>query len=212
MFRTYLGPGSYRITVKAAGFRTYVREGVVLRTAETPRVDITMELGSTAEAVNVSAAVTLLATETAASGQSLDGGIIVNLPVPQGRIARLVYYYPGTIGSSGTHVLGQRQRAVGFSLDGMTGKTPGTGMYGDTDQMVQTSSEALEEVKVATSGMSAEIGHSAGGGMSLVFKSGANRLHGSFDERLIQSKLVQRDYLQAARDDTPTMYDWFDGS
>ncbi len=64
----YLAPGSYRITVKAAGFRTYVREGVVLRTAETPRVDITMELGSTTEAVNVSAAVTLLATETASSG------------------------------------------------------------------------------------------------------------------------------------------------
>jgi len=208
----YLAPGSYRITVKAAGFRTYVREGVVLRTAETPRVDITMELGSTTEAVNVSAAVTLLATETASSGQSLEGGIIVNLPVPQGRIARLVYYYPGTIGSSGTHVLGQRQRAVGFSLDGMTGKTPGTGTFGDTDQMVQTSTEALEEVKVATSGMSAEIGHSAGGGMSLVFKSGTNQFHGSFDERLIQSKLVQRDYLQAARDNTPTMYDWFDGS
>jgi len=208
----YLSPGSYRITVEASGFRTYIREGVVLRTAETPRVDIRMELGSTTEAVNVSAAVTLLSTESAASGQSLEGAIIVNLPVPQGRIARLVYYYPGTIGSVGTHVLGQRQRAVGFSLDGMTGKTPGTGTFGDTDQMVQTSSEALEEVKVSTSGMSAEIGHSAGGGMSLAFKSGTNQFHGSFDERLIQSKLVQRDYLQAAKDDTPTMYDWFDGS
>src|SRR6266576_2901733 len=40
----YLSPGSYKITVEAAGFRRYVREGVVLRTAETPRVDITMEL------------------------------------------------------------------------------------------------------------------------------------------------------------------------
>src|SRR5438045_4055514 len=51
----YLSPGNYRITVEAAGFRTYVRNGVVLRTAETPRVDITMELGSTTEAVTVSA-------------------------------------------------------------------------------------------------------------------------------------------------------------
>ena len=208
----YLSPGNYRITVEAAGFRRYVREGVVLRTAETPRVDITMELGSTSEAVTVSASVTLLSTETAASGQILEHDTLVNLPTPQGRIARLVYYYPGTIAQGGTHILGQRQRAVGFSLDGMTGKTPGTGTYGDTDQMVQTSSEALEEVKVSTSGMSAEVGHSAGGGMSLVFKSGTNQLHGSFDERLIQAKLVQRDYLQAAKDDTPTMYDWFDGS
>src|SRR5438874_3878444 len=40
----YLNPGNYRINVEAAGFRRYVRDGVVLRTAETPRVDITMEL------------------------------------------------------------------------------------------------------------------------------------------------------------------------
>jgi len=208
----YLNPGTYQITVEKDGFRRYVRDGVVLRTAETPRVDITMEVGSATEAVTVSGTVSLLETETAVSGQILEGATIVNLPTPQGRIARLVYYYPGTIGSSGTHVLGQRQRAIGFSLDGMTGKTPGTNTFGDTDQMVQTSSEALQEVKVDTSGMSAEIGHSAGGSMSLVFKSGTNVLHGSFDERLITSRLVQRDYLQAAPDTTPTMYDWFDGS
>jgi hypothetical protein len=208
----YLNPGSYRITVEASGFRSHVREGVVLRTGETPRLDIALEVGSTTEAITVSGAVSLLATETAASGQILEGKTIVNLPSPQGRIARLIYYYPGTIGSAGTHILGQRQRAIGFSLDGMSGKTPGTNTYGDTDQMVQTSSEAIQEVKVSTSGMSAEVGHSAGGGMSVVFKSGTNALHGSFDERLIQSKLVQRDYLQAARDTTPTMYDWFDGA
>src|SRR5215831_11828178 len=34
----YLNPGNYRVTVEKEGFRRYVRDGVVLRTAETPRV------------------------------------------------------------------------------------------------------------------------------------------------------------------------------
>src|SRR5260370_25961170 len=36
----YLSPGSYRITLEAKGFKTLIRDNIVIRTGETPRVDI----------------------------------------------------------------------------------------------------------------------------------------------------------------------------
>src|SRR4051812_1909155 len=36
----YLAPGSYTVTIEAAGFKRYVREGLVVRTGEVPRVDV----------------------------------------------------------------------------------------------------------------------------------------------------------------------------
>ena len=41
----YLTPGDYRVKVSSAGFKEFVREGITLRSAEVPRVDITLELG-----------------------------------------------------------------------------------------------------------------------------------------------------------------------
>src|SRR5689334_22559383 len=34
-----LNPGTYRLTVQASGFKRYVREGIILRTSEQPRID-----------------------------------------------------------------------------------------------------------------------------------------------------------------------------
>ncbi len=47
----YLSPGSYQLTAQVAGFKRYVRDGLVIRTAETPRVDIRLEVGSTTESL-----------------------------------------------------------------------------------------------------------------------------------------------------------------
>src|SRR5262249_30017059 len=68
----YLNPGSYRITLEAAGFKRAVHDGVIVRSGETPRVDVTLEVGSVTEAVEVSAQSPLLATESTTVGQIMD--------------------------------------------------------------------------------------------------------------------------------------------
>ncbi len=50
----YLVPGEYRIKVTAAGFKEIVREGILLRSAEVPRIDINLEVGAVTESVTVS--------------------------------------------------------------------------------------------------------------------------------------------------------------
>jgi Na+/H+ antiporter NhaC len=40
-----LSPGTYRMTIEAPGFKRYIREGVILRTSEQPRIDVQLEFG-----------------------------------------------------------------------------------------------------------------------------------------------------------------------
>src|SRR5260221_7657052 len=58
----YLTPGDYSVKVSAAGFKEFVREGITLRSAEVPRLDITLELGSLNDSVTVSASASLFNT------------------------------------------------------------------------------------------------------------------------------------------------------
>src|SRR5438046_348881 len=59
-----LRPGVYNVTVEAAGFKKYVREGIELRTNDERRIDVKLEIGSLTESVEVQGAATLLETET----------------------------------------------------------------------------------------------------------------------------------------------------
>lgn len=51
----YLAPGYYRLTVEAAGFKTHVQDGIYVSAAETPRIDVGLEVGSLSENVTVTA-------------------------------------------------------------------------------------------------------------------------------------------------------------
>src|SRR5437879_1602761 len=86
----YLSPGAYRITLEASGFKRYVHDGVIVRAGETPRVDVTLEIGSVTEAVEVSAQSPLLATESTVVGQIMDSEAVAKVQSPQGHIVRLL--------------------------------------------------------------------------------------------------------------------------
>ena len=49
----FLLPGNYDLTVKAPGFKGYVEKGINLALTQTLRQDVTLQLGDTAETVNV---------------------------------------------------------------------------------------------------------------------------------------------------------------
>lgn len=202
----YLAPATYRITVELAGFKKYVREGVAVRTGEIPRIDIEMQIGGVTETVQVTGGAPLLDTETSASGLVLSGETLVAIPVSQKRPVRMMYYYPGTNSMNGYHVLGQRSRAIGYQVDGVNGKEPGIGNIGGPNEQVSPTQDAFEEVKIHTTGMPAEYGHSAGGLMSMVMKSGTNDLHGAVENRYINKNMVHRTYLEQLARTNPFTY------
>ncbi len=202
----YLSPGTYRVTVEISGFKRFVQSGVVVRTGEVPRVDIKLEIGAVTESINVSGGAPLLETETSSSGQILSGNQLAQLPVSQKTVQRMLWYYPGASSMSGYHILGQRQNMIGFVVDGVNGKEPGIQSFGGTDTQLSTTADAFEEVKVYTSGTPAEFGHSAGGMMSAVFKSGTNQLHAMGEDRYIGKEMVHRSILEQLQPTAPFGY------
>src|SRR6267143_5053155 len=55
-----LPPGSYIVTVTAKGFKTFKREGLILEVGHLPSVDLTLEVGTTSEIVEVTSAAPII--------------------------------------------------------------------------------------------------------------------------------------------------------
>ena len=201
----YLSPGTYRLTIEVPGFRQYVREGITLRTNEMPRIDVQLEVGNVADSIKVTASAPLLETETSATGQILEGETIVKIPILQKYAFRILLYLPGTTNINGQHVVGQRERSLGYTLDGIGGKEPVRSNF-NTNQVTSSTIDALQEVKLFTTGMPAEFGHSAGGLLSTVFKSGTNSLHGSAEDRYIQKAMIHRTRVEQLARTNPFTY------
>src|SRR5712671_3154414 len=56
---TQLQPGNYDLTVSVAGFKKAVQKSILVQVTQTTRVDLTLEVGSSAESVTVTAEVSL---------------------------------------------------------------------------------------------------------------------------------------------------------
>jgi len=195
----YLRPGPYRLTIEAAGFKRYERTGIVLRLGESPRVNVELELGAVTESVTVTGAPPLLETETATAGALLEGTSIIKTPVMQKRAYALTLYLPGINNLGGMSALGQRQRSLGYTIDGVSGKEPVRGQVQHAHRTLSTSVDALQEVKLITTGMPAEFGHSGSGVLTAVFKSGTNEVHGSLEDRWMNSWTTHRRYFDTLK-------------
>jgi len=176
-----LQPGMYRVTFEAQGFKKSVRDNVELRTGDTLPIDMVLQVGSVTESIEVSGGVALLETETSSTGTVVSGNVLYDLPMFQRFINSTMnivpgmttggYAYGGSLGAY--HLAGQRAGAIGIFEDGVNGNDQLGGT--ETTKPIQNS---IAEVKVLTTVPPAEYGHSAGGVVSAVKKSGSNEYHG----------------------------------
>jgi hypothetical protein len=163
-----LQPGPYRVEVEASGFKRFVRDNLDVRAGVTVPVNAALEVGVVTEQVEVTAETALLETETSAMGASVTGEIMYKLPNYQRYPASTLnfvsgittggYAYGGGLGSY--HVAGQRNSALGAFDDGVSTNSQSSG----TDY-VRPVLNAVEEIKVFSTALPAEYGHSAGGVM-----------------------------------------------
>lgn len=213
-----LQPGEYRVTFESGGFKKTVRDDVVVRTGDTVAVDNIMQVGAVSDSVEVSSATQLLETETSATGSVMSGSTLYNLPLYQRFVNSTLnlvpgmtsggYAYGGDLGAY--HLAGQRNGAIGVFEDGVNGndQTSGTG----TIKPIQNS---VAEVKVISTVPPAEYGHSAGGVVSVVKKSGTNEFHGmgswygrtrSMQHRLFFDKLKTSDATATRPNGVPVFF------
>ena len=176
-----LQPGAYRITFEAAGFKKLLRDDVDLRAGDNLAVDVELQVGNVTESIEVQGTTTLLETETSAAGSLMEGEVLHKLPLYQRYVNTTLNLVPGmTMGGYGYggdfgafHIAGQRNSTIGLFEDGVNANEQMSGTVG-----IKPVQNSVEEVKVLTTTLPAEYGHSAGGVLAVVKKSGTNEFHG----------------------------------
>ena len=84
---TNLAPGRYRVALSKTGFRTSVREAVLISTATLSNADFSLEIGSVSESVTVSGSDVQLQTTSAEVGTVMPTKAILDLPISMGGAA-----------------------------------------------------------------------------------------------------------------------------
>jgi hypothetical protein len=204
--------GTYEITIAAPGFKQLVRRGVVLEIGQTPRINVSLEVGNTTESVEVTAAAPILATDNSVVGGTMPTKQIHDIPMLQAKPQHLMYYMEGSqVNNDGTyHMLGLPSNQINFTIDGSIVKQAPNANIGEVNNSVTPPVDALMEAQVWTTGIPAELGHSAGGAYNMVTKSGTNQLHFSAEERYIHKDFLHRSIWQQAATNTPFEYHNFD--
>ena len=194
----YLNAGSYQVSYEAPGFKKLVRSDIPIRSTETLRLDVSMEVGNVVESVEVSAGAQLLETETSTTGHMVSGKELVTLPTPQMKIESMMWYVSGVTSQSGNgHTAGGRSRAFQMTTDGVSATNPGEGTVG-TARNITTVEHNMEEIKVLTTALPAEYGHSGGGIMNISYKGGTNQFHGLAEERYVSKPMIHRAWSDPA--------------
>ncbi len=202
-----LQPGSYAVIVEAQGFKRLERRGIVLQVDQTAQIDLTLEVGTVTERVEITAEVPLVESTTSSMGQVVENQQISTLPLNSRNPYQLALLVPGVSGrvtdqfNGGQIVVnGGRPGTSEILVDGIpSSPTLANPIQGFT---VLPSVDSVQEFKVQTSNYSAEFGRSGGSVINMVYKSGTNEVHGSAFEFLRNSKLDANNFF-ANRADIP---------
>src|ERR1041385_149727 len=147
-------PGSYQLTAELPGFKTYVLNGITVNVSARMTMNILLELAAAQETVEVTAPIeSPLAASTASVGGVINGRQIQELPLPDRDARGLVLTQAGLVGDN---FAGNRISSLNVTRDGINvmDQFIDSGVNSATFPSV----EDIEEVRVVTSPVVAELG------------------------------------------------------
>jgi hypothetical protein len=180
-----LPTGPYRLEVALQGFKSYVQTGIVLQVGATPTINAALELGSLEESVTVEAAAPIVDVRSAGISEVVENERIVELPLQGRQVTDLLVIsgaavQTGQVSSRGMpggvniSVAGSLSTGVAYTLDGAVHANPQ-----QNTNLPLPFPDALQEFRVATSGLTAQNGVHSGASVNAVTKSGTNRFSGN---------------------------------
>src|SRR5580700_1237842 len=197
--------GTYDVSVSKPGFRISRLSGQTVNVGTALTLNVTLEIGSVAESVEVTASNAELQTLNATVGNTISGTALESLPSVSRDASTFFTLQPGV--SPDGSVAGAAMDQNSFQLDGgqntndmdgsmniytpsfagdvtggliskeVTGN-PGGGPTG----VMPTPIDSIEEFKVSTTNQTADFNSSAGSQVSMVTKRGTNAWHGTVYE------------------------------
>lgn len=190
----FLLPGDYSVSAKMQGFKEFIRKGVHVGAGERINIDIKLQLGDAAQSIEVTAEAPLLNSENASVGSAVTTKEVEDLPLNGGSplmLANLeigVIYAPYTSNGSASGVVQTYDSSNNFSLAGTPTQSSEMLLNGapnatwDMRSAYTPPKDAVQEVRVKVVETDAGFGHTQGGTINQVLKSGTNQLHGSMSE------------------------------
>jgi hypothetical protein len=205
-------PGSYSVTVTAAGFSKLVQSGIVLSVGATQTLNMSMQVGQSSQTVEVTAEAPTVNLTNAEIGALTTETTIKELPLNGRSWSSLANLQPGVyqlhtqpdINSrdrftrgygAQLSISGARPQQNNYRVDGISINDPANGGPGNVLGS-NAGVDAISEFSVLTTNYSTEYGRASGGIINATTKSGSNKFHGSAYEFLRNSWL-----------DAPNFYD-----
>jgi len=179
-----LPPGKYDLSVTAPNFRTTKQSGVELDAGRLPIIDISLQVGTVGETVEVTSAAPLVDVTQSKVAVSVDKEEISNLP--KGRsFQSLIPFAPGARQeplqggrgdrNNGFQIDGASDSENVYLIDGVNTTNIRDGGVGKGFQQ-----DFIQEVQIKSSSFEAEFGGALGGVVNAVPKHGSNNWHGEF--------------------------------
>ena len=206
-----VNPGSYTLKAEASGFQQFISQGIQAHIQDRLTVDVKLSVGAVTQQVSVSAAAPLLQAEEASVGQTIEEQQINNMPLQSRDWTTLGLLAAGTSTTAGSNnsefnVMGLDWTQNDFRLNGIDDNLGGGSIGGASGNNVYAAivppPDAIQEFKLQSSNFSAEFGHSTGGIVNAVIKSGSNGLHGDLWEYVRNTVFNANDYF-ANQTNTP---------
>jgi hypothetical protein len=178
-----LPPGTYAVTIDAAGFSGILSTGVVITVGGLVELPVTLSIATGKEVVEVSSQAELVETSRSSTTDTIGQRRIDNLPIngrnyinftlTDSQVVRDNAPSLGAAPTSGLNMSGQRARSNLVNVDGADATDNSTNGVRST-----VSQEAVQEFQIITNSYAAEYGRAAGGVVNIITRSGSNAFHG----------------------------------
>jgi hypothetical protein len=180
-----LNPGRYRVTAKAAGFKSAVVQNIDVTALRVVRVDVRLEVGEVGTEVTVQSTAPVIDTDSASIAAMKTSKDLNDLPLNirstvsgtgDSGLYRYVFLTPtgGQGGGSRFSLGGARGSQNYFNVDGISSNSPA---FGNSIGPAEPSFESIQEVRFEMVNNKAEFGEVAN--ITAITKSGTNDLHGA---------------------------------
>ncbi len=178
-----LAVGKYTVTISRDGFKAAQFKDVELAVGQPRTIDARLEVGSVAEAVEVSSTLETLNRTSAEVGGLIESAQIKEIPVSGRNWASLMLLAPGAVNYSDGS-----QRSIrfnGHSIDDANYTFDGIDNNGVQEQTQKAETrlnialDSIAEFRVSTAVYTAESGAAGGVQVQVVSKTGTNQFHGS---------------------------------
>ena len=175
-------PGTYRVTVSADGLKQAVVNGLVATVAQVASINISMQLGGTAEVVTVEARGEQLDRSTSDVSTLISPNEVQRLPLQQRATENLLAFIPGVVhggaanqpSTSQLSINGSRTLNTEVLLNGVSTIVASTGT-----PATLPSPDGVDQFRVLTTNAPSEYGRTSGAVISVNTISGTNAYHGN---------------------------------